>query len=358
VNRPFSFLAAGLLLLGGYAPAFAVENIMPPPYTNNIAPDLAAKYTYIEDGDYTKALNIPTYQWLPVNAQPKLVVLGIHGLTLHGRRYRVLARMLAVNGVAFVAPDMRGFGRCLADDKKQFSTKDDDKTKVNHEKSYEEIVQLAELMRKKYPDAKLMVLGESLGCTFCVKLAAEHPDLVDGMVLSAPAVKVNPDMIIGHGTVARGMKAVVSPRHEVSLHSFFMNLVSSRPEVENEMIDDPLITKQLPLGALLATDKFVDNTADYGKKTSPKLPVLIIQGSRDKCVSPTHVTELMSNMPSNDQTLAWRGNYGHLQLETVFMRATVVDALVNFLSNHTKENNLRLKGVQQQVADLGGTLVE
>src|SRR4029077_6838578 len=140
-------------------------------------------------------------------------VVGVHGLTLHGRRYRVLARVFANANVGFISMDMRGFGRCKFDPKKQFSTATDDRTRVNHEKSYEEIVALVRAARNKYPGQRLVVLGESLGCTYAVRLAAEHKDLVDGIVLSAPAVKLNPKMYIGHGSVARAAKAVVVPGH-------------------------------------------------------------------------------------------------------------------------------------------------
>ncbi len=329
---------------------------MPAQYKDDVKADLAGKYTYTEDGAFSKALDIPTYEWMPVDAPPKAIILGIHGLTLHGRRFRVLARSMAVNDIGFVSLDMRGFGRCRFDDKKQFSTADDDKTKVSHEKSYEDIVKLATLIKQKYPDVRLIALGESLGCTFCVKLAAEHPDLIAGIILSAPAVKVNKDMYAGKGQIRQGVKAVIKPSHELDMRSFFADLCSKNTDVQNEMIDDPLIVKKLPLGALISTDDFVDKTASFGKKTDPKLAVLILQGSADGCVSPKHVTDLMNTMPSDDQTLAWRGNFGHLQLETCYMRAPTVDAIGNWLLDHSRNQQTKLKRLQENIADLGGTL--
>lgn len=338
--------------------AWAGESTMPAKYVENLNPELAAKYVYTEDSDYLKSLNMPTYEWMPADGKLKAVVVGIHGLTLHGRRFRVLARSLAVNGVGFVALDMRGFGRCKFDEKKQFSSKDDDKTKVNHEKSYQSIVQLVQLVRQKYPDAKSIALGESLGCTFCVRLAAEHPDLVNGIVLSAPAIKVNADMYAGRGQIVKGLKAVVSIHHELDMGGFFAELVSQRKVVQDEMLDDPLVLKQLPLGALLSTDAFVDKTARWGKSTDRSLAVLILQGSKDGCVSPKHVTDLMNSMPSVDQDLAWRGKFGHLQLETIFMHAQTIDAIAGWLINHGKEARLKMKNLEQDIADLGGTVTQ
>jgi alpha-beta hydrolase superfamily lysophospholipase len=331
---------------------------MPAQYQETIKPDLAGKYTYIEDGDYTKSLDIPTYQWLPVDAPPKAMVLGVHGLTLHGRRFRVLARTLAVNGIGFVSMDMRGFGRCKFDDKKQFSTPDDDKSKVNYEKSFEDIVQLAKLVKQKYPDVRLIALGESLGCTFCVRLAAEHPELLSGMVLSAPAVHLNKDMYGGEGQIRQGLKAVIRPSHELNMRGFFAELCSSREDVQNEMLDDPLIVKQLPLGALISTDEVVEKTAKWGKSTSPELAVLVLQGSADGCVSPKHVVDLMNNMKSDDQTLAWRGNFGHLQLETCFMRAATISAIADWLLDHSRDRASKVQVFQQNIADLGGTITK
>lgn len=331
-----------------------------PPYTDDVNPELASRYVYTEDGEFSKALKIPTYQWMPTSQAPlKAMFLGIHGLTLHGRRFRVLARSLAINGAGFVSLDMRGFGRCKFDDKHEWSTKDDDKTEVDNEKSYQDIVKLATMLKEKYPDVKLIPVGESLGCTFCVRLAAEHPELVKAIAISAPAVKLNKDMYRGRGQIRLGVKAIIKPgEHELDLRPFFADLCSNRPEVQKEMEDDPLIRKKIRLRSLLSVDKFVAKTADYGKKTAPDLGVLILQGSADGCVSPKHVTDLMNAMPSTDQTLDWRGNYGHLQLETCFMRAQTISAIANWLIAHNADQEAKIKGFENEIKQLGGTVTK
>ncbi len=330
---------------------------MPPPWVDNVSPDLAAKYVYTQDGEYTQALKIPTYQWMPVSGAPKVIFIGIHGLSLHGRRFRVLARSLAVNGAGFISMDMRGFGRCKFDENHQFSTPEDDRTKVNHHKSYDDIVQLAKLIKQKYPDTKIIALGESLGCTFSVYLAAEHPEIISGIVLSAPAVRINPEMYMGKGQVLQGVKAALSLHHELDMSGFFTELCSKREDVQKEMAEDPLVVKKLTLEALVATDAFCDKTADFGKATDPALAVLILQGSADGCVSPKHVTDLMNAMRSGDQCLDWRGNFGHLQLETSFMRAETVSAIANWLNAHSSERKNVIKQYEQQITGLGGTVL-
>jgi alpha-beta hydrolase superfamily lysophospholipase len=358
VKTGFALLMSFSALSAVVPPAFAGESTMPSSWVENISPELAAKYAYTEDGEFTQALKIPTYEWMPVGVSPKVVVIGIHGLTLHGRRMRVLARSLAVNGVGFISLDMRGFGRCKFDEKHQFSTPENDRTKINHHKSYDDIVQLATLVKQKYPDAKIVALGESLGCTFCVHLAAEHPEIISGIILSAPAVRLNKDMYAGRGQIVQGVKAALLPHHEVDLTSFFTELCSKRADIQKEMADDPMVLKELTLEALVSTDAFCDKTADFGKATDPSLAVLILQGSADGCVSPKHVTDLMNSMRSTDQCLDWRGNFGHLQLETTFMQAETISAIANWMQSHTKERKEKLKQFEQQITDLGGTVLK
>jgi acylglycerol lipase len=351
-------LALSLMSATALSPAaLAGEITIPTQLNEQLKPELSTKYKYTEDGDYTTALNLPTYEWLPSEGTPKAIILGIHGLTLHGRRYRVLARTMAVSGYGFVAMDMRGFGRCFFDTTNQFSTKLDDKHLVAHEKSYQDIAKLAEMVRKKFPGIPIIALGESLGCTFCVRLASEHRDLVDGMILSAPAVRVNPAMYASPKDIEQGLVALVKKGHKISLKSFITNLVSLRPEVSQEMLDDPLILKEMKLKDLLATDLFCEKTSKYGKGVAEGIPVLIFQGGGDKCVSPKAVTELMANMPSSNQTLAWMGPWGHLQLETSYFRSKIIDVIGDWMENRTRSAKQELVELEQDISDLGGTLV-
>jgi len=359
--RP-KFLLSALLSLSTLVMSASVQSAeitIPSQLPDKMTAEAAANFSYIEDGEFTTALNIPTYQWIPsANQEMKAVVIGIHGLTLHGRRFRVLARTLAQYGIGFVSMDMRGFGRCRFDDEKKFSTKTDNKAKINHEKSYQDIAALAKLVNTKYPDVPIIAMGESLGCTFCVRLAAENKQLIDGIVLNAPAVKVNAKMYADPGELASVAKGLLLTKTgTISLNTFINKLVSTRKEVVDEMMEDPLILKKIQLSDLLGTDMFVDKTVKYGKLTDPRLAVLIMQGSADGCVAPKAVTDLMAVMPSSDQTLRWLGKVGHLQFETAFVRSTVIDALGDWLNDHGNDAEDERKKLEKCIVDVGGVLI-
>jgi len=44
-------------------------------------------------------------------------------------------------------------------------------------------------IRQEFPNKKIFWLGESLGSNYAIRMAAKHPELVDGLILSAPTIR-------------------------------------------------------------------------------------------------------------------------------------------------------------------------
>ncbi len=55
---------------------------------------------------------------------------------------------------------------------------------------------------------------------------------------------------------------------------------------------------------------------------------------------------------------AWRGNFGQLQLETMFMRAETIDAIAGWLSKHGVDGERKMRVMERDIADLGGNLTQ
>ena len=120
---------------------------------------------------------------------------------------------------------MRGFGRCRLSDH-AFCVGNDCKRKIDYAKSVAEMGEIAKQMREKYPGLPLYLIGESLGATVCLAVAAQHPDLVDGIVLSGPAVRVNHLMYDEPRMIADGLWAVfIDPKFRVGLTEGFVHRV-------------------------------------------------------------------------------------------------------------------------------------
>lgn len=329
--------------------ALAFQPVPPVGATESNAND---KIVYVEDGEFSKALHIPTYEWLPKNEPPSGIVLAIHGLTLHGKRYEVICKAFAARGFYACAFDMRAFGRCYFDHK--FCVGKDCKNKLDLNKSYREVVQLAADIKQKYPTLPMLVVAESLGTSLAIRLASEHPEMVDGLILSAPTVKVHPLMFIHPKIIGAATFGLFEhPRWQVNTDAFVKYLVSNDPDVVEEMLEDPLCRKGLTIMELVKTGNFVRGTLAYARKMKTNEAILIIQGSEDRCMVPDAITELSRSVPSSDQTLRWLHEHGHLLLETPYLRTATVDALSDWVLQHNDNHRAITKALHSELIQLG-----
>lgn len=307
----------------------------------------------IEDGEPTKALQIPVYEWLPKDGKPKGMVLAIHGLTLHGGRYELLGKFAATTGYYLAAPDLRGYGKCRQDKEHKYCSDGDCRQKINYEKSSHDVEALAAWMKRKYPDLPLTILGESLGATMALKVAADKPELTAGVILSSPAARVNPLMYVYPENVKEGLLGVVRPSSKVKLNGFMQKLVSCNPRVGEELIKDPLVAKEMTVGELLVSDAFVHKTLKYAREVKKGTPVLILAASKDHCVRPAAVTKITESIQSANQTIRWLDHLDHLLLESDFIRAATVDSLIDWSEDLAPERERELANMHKLLLDLG-----
>jgi alpha-beta hydrolase superfamily lysophospholipase len=315
-------------------------------------PDL--NITAVEDGAISKAFHLPSYEWFPADKPPVGLILAVHGLTLHAKRYEVLCKAFAAAGFYACACDMRGFGRCYTDDQHKFCVGNDCKRKVDFQKSYLDLVDVATRLKKDHPGLPLFALGESMGTSLCIKLAADHPELVDGLILSGPTVKVHPLMFFHPSNIlAGGIAIFIDPKFNVNMKGFVNNLVSNDPNIVKEMLDDPLCRKSLTIADLLKTAKFAKSTLRNAQRIKENEHILVIQDSQDLCMVPHAVTALSKRIHSSDQTIRWLHAHGHLLLETAYLKPATVEALSNWVEQHDAAHEAFAKSIQNEILQFG-----
>jgi len=102
-------------------------------------------------------------------------VVWLHGWARRGQDFAAAAQILATSGVASVALDLPGFGSSPAP------------TVVGGARHYAEL--LAPALRQ-LSDGPLVLVGHSFGGTVAAVLAANHPDLVESLILTgAPLLR-------------------------------------------------------------------------------------------------------------------------------------------------------------------------
>jgi alpha-beta hydrolase superfamily lysophospholipase len=277
------------------------------------------------------ANSTPVTIWQDDSVQPKAVAIAIHGIVLHGGAYDAMATDLARQGFLVVAPDMRGYGRWVDHTGKK---REQSAAKIDYSHSHSDMVALAENARKKFPTLPVFAIGESLGAEMALHIASEKPDLIDGLILSAPSVRHKWFLA---DVIRAAPKMVGKPFGQIDLAPHIEKYFSNDGRVTEATVTDPLVRKKMTAIELMRTGSEANKCLKYARSISANVPVLIIQGSADKMVRTEFLTDLMTALPSTDCQLAWQEEGGHLLLETPYVLPETMNVVCGWLERHVSQ---------------------
>jgi alpha-beta hydrolase superfamily lysophospholipase len=244
----------------------------------------------------------------------------VHGLTLHSGTFDTIARRLAEEGVAVYAQDLRGHGRWMDGASGNSVT-------VDYESSYCDLVSLIKSVKAKYPNLPFFCIGESLGADLAMRAAGDMPGTFDGLILSSPAVKIQS---FTKEKLEMGGRLLSTPKRQVDIVPFMREFASDDPQIVAGVLNDPLVRKHLSGIELYRTAAMCKPVLSYAKKV-PDVPILVMQGSRDRMVRAQAVIKLLQQLKSSDQTVRWFPDRGHLLIETVYVHADTLAVVDNWL---------------------------
>jgi alpha-beta hydrolase superfamily lysophospholipase len=276
--------------------------------------------------------DISVTSWSQDNSSPRAIVLAIHGMTLHGGTYDRTARALAGRGVTVIAPDMRGFGRNYdPDDKGGVS-------RVDYTASMKDVVRILTEAKQKNPGIPVYCMGESIGANLSVKLAGQYPQLVDGLILSSPCIKLR--WHVSPRTVLDVCHGVFRPNKPMRLQPHVEPHLSHNPQVVHGYANDPLIRKKQSLFELVQTLLTNRKTIKTATELPANLPVLIIEGTEDQIYDPASVAEFASRLKTRDLVTFWALKRGHLLLETSFVEDDVLKSTEDWIDQQIFQSKL------------------
>jgi alpha-beta hydrolase superfamily lysophospholipase len=196
--------------------------------------------------------------------------------------------------------------------------------------SRSDLLTLIRATKEEHPDIPVFLLGESLGADMAIYAASQIPECVDGVILSAPAIKrkfhlfTDTTNLMSTGFTTLG----ITP--------YIKNFASDDPRVATEALNDPLIRRQLSTPDLIRSLKVLSETIKYARLVPASVPILLLQGGQDKLVEIEAVSKLLAHLNSNDQTVKWFTGSGHLLLETSFVKEETFAAIDTWLDGHTR----------------------
>ena len=262
-----------------------------------------AAVEYVESSSLSQKLHLPVSEWTDPDASRRVVVLALHGFMLHGGKFDNLARHLVAHGAIVFAPDLRGFGRWYfaADNWPGGSL-------IDYKQSKKDALALLKEFRSAYPDLPIVCLGESMGANLSVRLGAEHPELVNGLILSSPCV-IKRRTLLHFRVIVDAVVGMLCPRHQVNLVPYAEKYISE------DSLNDPLVRKQAGAWEILRTLRGLNTSLHKASLVDYKIQVLVLRGSNDKLCKYDAVAHLANRLASSCKVLHCVADQGHLLLE-------------------------------------------
>mmetsp|Transcript_44550 Transcript_44550/g.96867 ORF Transcript_44550/g.96867 Transcript_44550/m.96867 type:complete len:351 (-) Transcript_44550:47-1099(-) len=251
---------------------------------------------YIKNKD---GLYIYWKRWDPAG-ESKGVVLIVHGMGEYIGRYEHVAKALNAAGMTVFALDHQGHGRSEGDRcyAKRLADFVDD------------ILQFArEVVKPAMPEEKKpFILGHSMGGLLCVMAALKSPHFWHGVVLSAPALMVDP-------SIATPLNCWLAKQLSQWLPKLQVDKLGGERGVRNRAGSrqyqlDPLIYNE-GLKARMGSEMLDSMDLVAELRGSFALPFLIQQGTNDPIVQPKGAGRFHAAASSHDKTLIMYDNFSH-----------------------------------------------
>ncbi|PZM84682.1 MAG: hypothetical protein DKT66_08630 [Candidatus Melainabacteria bacterium] len=268
--------------------------------------------------DKSIAKEAPCLSWLNPIGKPKAIILCVHGLGLHCGSYEQFGKAMALRGYAVYAVDVRGFGSWMA-------AKGREKCDFKH--CSDDIVSTLNVLHLANPGVPVYLLGESMGGAIALDVASENPALINGLISAVPAA----ERFKTGQTSLKVFMHLITGNRKVNVEKSVVNRATADPSLREEWTEDPLARMDLSASELMQFQAFMNENHERAKKIV-KLPVLIVQGGKDKLVKAEGTRELFEKLVTEDKNLAMVNGAEHLVYEEGQFSKEVLDLTDNWIS--------------------------
>ena len=251
-----------------------------------------------KEGKFKGFKNLQLYWqcWLP-DGKPKAILLVAHGLAEHSGRYKNLVDYFVPKGYAVYAFDYRGHGksegmRCYVGRFSDYLT---------------DLKTFFDKVRKEQPDAKIFLVGHSMGATIGVPYAIEHQKELAGVITSGALLVASPTASPALIAIA-GVISALLPKMGVTVVD--ASTISRDQAVVDAYVNDPLVFRgKIPARTGAELVKMWKTLPEEMSKI--KLPILIMHGAADQLSDPTGSKLLYERAGSKDKTLKLYEGFYH-----------------------------------------------
>jgi len=229
--------------------------------------------------------------------EDRAVLLIMHGLGGHSGWYIDMGNALSSRGITVYAMDHRGFGRS-----------DGMPGHIDNYHTYvKDIVLVLTEIRKRHLTSNIYLLGHSMGGLFTTHLAAEHGELLAGVLLLNPWIQDTTQLsfLTSAAIVLTGL--FKSKRYWQVAGC--PEVMTTNPQAVRMLLADPLWRRKQT--ACMLFQVLLMRIAAPSKARKITLPALMMQAEADKAVVIATNQKLYKSFASQDKTWKTYPGYTH-----------------------------------------------
>ena len=215
-----------------------------------------------------------------VPANPKAIVVIVHGLCEHLGRYEYVTHKLTDSNFGVYRFDHRGHGR--SEGKSVFYN--------DFHEMIDDVYYVVNFANKAYPALPVFLIGHSMGGFAVTTFGMKYPNTVKGIITSGAVTRINNDFLIPPN---------------LPVDSYFPNEAANNICSDSAVVEayknDPLVSKQISYGLIYCLLAGVD----WNKRHSSRFvdSILLLHGCNDELVNEQVSREFFGEISSKDKTL-------------------------------------------------------
>jgi acylglycerol lipase len=302
MTRRSLLLGTGALVTGCMA-----ESALPG--QRRVSPEWADDSFIMSDG-----ARLPVRVWR-TEGKPQFVVLALHGFNDSRDAWEIPAPDFVAAGMQIYAPDQRGFGEAPGRG-----------LWPGGEALTEDASEMVAILRRRHPDTRIVLMGESMGGAVLMRLATgPNAPSVFGYVLVAPAVWGRIQMNI----FERGglwLAATFTPGMELSRAPPPIKIrASDNIDALIRLSRDPLTVRSTRMDTLYGLVDLMD--AALAAAPNFRAPGLFMYGAHDELVPKDATVATWRALPPGVHQLGYYPNGWHLLMRDIDRADPIGDAI-------------------------------
>jgi acylglycerol lipase len=221
-------------------------------------------------------------EWTNGSERPTATMLFTHGLGEHCGRYDALGTYFATRGLPVLGFDLRGHGQ--SDGQRGHADRFEDYVT--------DLMFLRGVLGERYPEAKIILLGHSMGGLIALNAAQVYGQAFSCIVASAPFLGVAFKVPAAKAAVGK-MLSGIAPRLSMT-NEIDPTLLSRNQEVGREYVADPNVGNQVTTRWFVTTMRAIEETKSRADKI--QIPVYILHGTADGLVPEAESREFAARL--------------------------------------------------------------